>query len=578
MTASDQSRPSDEIRATLAGFRRGLIDIGVFSAVINLLMLAPALYMLQVYDRVIASGNAMTLLMLTLMVLGAYALLGLLEWIRSYVVIRLGAQMDMRLNRRVFDAAFDSNLNSGRTSAAQALNDLTALRQFATGNALFAFFDAPWFPVYLLVITLLHPWLGALALAGAALLLLLAWLHQRRSSPLLQEASDLAARSARGASANLRNIGAIEAMGMLPDLRDRWAAQHSDFLSRQNLASERTAVIAAWSRALRLALQSLVLGLGAWLAIDGVITPGMMIAASILVGRVLGPIDQVIGVWRQWTSARQSYRRLRGLLQDYPPRPARMPLPAPSGALSAKRVVAVPPGGRARALDGVSFDLAPGETLGVVGPSGSGKSTLARLLVGAWRPRAGEVRLDGADLHDWDRTALGPFIGYLPQDVQLFAGSIADNIARFGEVVPDRVVAAAELAGVHELILRQPQGYDTQLGQGGDGLSGGQKQRIALARALHGLPALIVLDEPNANLDEAGERALLAAMATLRERRRTLVVVSHKPGIVKSTDKLLVLQEGRARAFGATADILGGGADGRRADRQPDAADIGGGR
>ncbi|MDN3518491.1 type I secretion system permease/ATPase [Aquisalimonas lutea] len=540
----------------LAQFRGGLIHVGIFSAVINLLMLAPALYMLQVYDRVLASSNEMTLLMLTVMVLGAYAMTGLLEWLRSAVVIRLGAQVDLRLSPRIFDAAFDSNLRSGRLAAGQALNDLTTLRQFATGNALFAFFDVPWFPVYLLVISMLHPWLGMLALAGALVLLALAWLNQRRSMPLLEEAGDWSIQASQRATANLRNTGAIEAMGMLPNLRARWLDQHRGFLARQNRASERTAVITAWSRAGRLALQSGVLGLGALLAVEGEITPGMMIAGSILMGRVLGPIDQLIGVWKQWTGAHQAYQRLQGLLSEHPPREAGMPLPDPTGALAVEQVAGGPPGQRTRILRGVSFELAAGEVLGLMGPSGSGKSTLGRLLVGVWPPAAGTVRLDGADIGTWDKTALGPFIGYLPQDVELFAGTIAENIARFGEPDPDRVVEAGRLAGVHEMVLQQPNGYDTVLGEGGSGLSGGQKQRVALARAVYGLPVLLVLDEPNASLDDAGEKALLAALAALKERGCTMVVISHKPDIVRLTDRLLVLQQGRVRGFGPTARIL----------------------
>ncbi|MEJ3573458.1 MULTISPECIES: type I secretion system permease/ATPase [Pseudomonas] len=552
------TRPkANEMLAALTAYKRAFFNIGLFSAVINLLMLAPALYMLQVYDRVLASGNQMTLLMLTLMILGLFGLMGALEWVRSQVVIRLGTQMDMRLNQRVYDAAFEAQLRTGSPAAAQALNDLTSLRQFATGNALFAFFDAPWFPVYLFVIFMFSPWLGLLALGGAVLLILLAWVNQHVSQAPLKAASELSVQATQQASAHLRNAEAIEAMGMLDTLRGRWLAQHTAFLAQQNLASEKTATVSAWSKGVRLALQSLVLGLGALLAVQGEITAGMMIAGSILMGRVLSPIDQLIGVWKQWSSARLAYQRLEALLHSYPARAQRMALPAPRGELAVEQLSASAPGTRRATLANLSFTLPAGQVLGVIGPSGCGKSTLARLLIGVWQPLAGKVRLDGAELSQWDKHQLGPHLGYLPQDIQLFAGTIAQNIARFAEVDADKVLAAAQLAGVHQLILQLPEGYETRLGEGGAGLSGGQKQRIGLARALYGLPAVIVLDEPNSNLDEAGEQALLQAIAQLKQHKRTLILITHKPNVLTLTDQLLILREGQLQAFGPTAKVLG---------------------
>lgn len=532
-------------------------------------MLAPALYMLQVYDRVLASGNLMTLLMLTLMILGLFALMGALEWVRSQVVIRLGTQMDMRLNQRVYDAAFEAQLRTGSPAAGQALSDLTRLRQFATGNALFAFFDAPWFPVYLFVIFMFSPWLGLLALGGAVVLMLLAWINQRVSHGPLKAASEWSVEATQQASAHLRNSEAIEAMGMLDTLRERWLAQHTAFLTQQNLASEKTATVSAWSKGVRLALQSLVLGLGAWLAVQGQITAGMMIAGSILMGRVLSPIDQLIGVWKQWSSARLAYQRLEALLQAYPPRPRRMALPTPTGELSVEQLGACAPGTRRATLANLSFALPAGQVLGVIGPSGCGKSTLARLLVGVWQPVTGKVRLDGADLSQWDKHQLGPHLGYLPQDIQLFAGTIAHNIARFAEVNADKVLAAAQMAGVHELILQLPQGYDTVLGDSGAGLSGGQKQRIGLARAVYGLPAVIVLDEPNSNLDDAGEQALLQAITRLKTLKRTLILITHKPNVLTLTDQLLILRDGQLQAFGPTASVLAAPAPGQARPAKP---------
>ncbi len=547
---------ANEVLRALRACHAGLGNVALFTAVINVLMLAPALYMLQVYDRVLSSRNEMTLLMLSLMVLGVFAFMGLLEWLRSQVVIRLGTRMDMDLNPRVFEAAYQASLAGHKGAAGQMLADLTALRQFATGQALFAFFDAPWFPVYLLVMFMFSPWLGLMALLGAVLLTLLAWVNERLTQAPFAEAGQLSQQAGLEASANLRNAEVIEAMGMLAQVRQRWVRLHHGFLARQNLGSERTAAVTALTKTVRLALQSLVLGLGAWLAIEQLITPGMMIAGSILMARVLAPIDQLIGAWRQWSGARLAYQRLSELLLAQPPRPAGMPLPAPLGKLTLEQVGARQPGSSRLCLNNLGFELPAGESLGIIGPSGSGKSTLARLLVGAVVPASGKVRLDGADLRVWDRGALGQHIGYLPQDVQLFAGSIADNIARLGAVDAQQVVAAAQLAGVHDMILKLPGGYDTQLGEGGLGLSGGQRQRIGLARALYGLPALIVLDEPNSNLDDAGEQALVEAIARLREHKRTLILITHKSSLLAGLDNLLMLKGGQLQAFGPTARVL----------------------
>jgi len=557
MQSKPQSSPANrEIISALTHYKGGFWGIGLFSAIINLLMLAPALYMLQVYDRVLPSSNMMTLAMLTLMMLGLYLFMGLLEWVRSAVVIRLGTQMDMRLNQRIYNAAFESNLKNGSQMASQALGDLTALRQFATGNALFAFFDAPWFPLYLLVIFMLHPWLGMLALGGAILLVLLAWLNHAVSRQPLAKAALVTHQATQQASINLRNADAIEAMGMLEAMRQRWLIQHNRFLWFQNLASDKTSTVTALSKGTRLALQSLMLGLGALLAVQGQITPGMMIAGSILVGRVLSPIDQLIAVWKQWTHARLAYQRLNQLLAENPVRIAQMALPAPQGHLQVEQLSACLPGSQTPILSQINFALAPGDVLGILGPSGCGKSTLARLLVGIFAPTSGKVRLDGAELQRWDKAQLGPFIGYLPQDIQLFAGSIAQNIARFGSADGEKIVAAAKLAGVHELILNLPQGYDTHLGEGGSGLSGGQKQRVALARAVYGNPKLLVLDEPNANLDEVGEQALLSAIKQLQALGSTLVMITHKPALLTCANQLLILRDGQMQNFGPADKVL----------------------
>nr|WP_269468841.1 type I secretion system permease/ATPase [Photorhabdus akhurstii] len=549
--------PKDEITDVIRARSRVFWAIGLFTAFINLLMLVPSVYMLQVYDRVLPSGNEITLLMLTLITLGMFAMMGMLEYIRSMIVIRIGSQLDMKLNNRVYTASYESNLKNGTTDAGQMLNDLANIRQFLTGNALFAFFDAPWFPIYLLVIFLFNPWLGLLSLGGALVLIALAVLNQWLSSQPLSEASKLSLRSASLASTNLRNAEVIEALGMLPVLRRRWFGLHERFLDFQRIASERASVINSVTKTVRLALQSLILGLGGWLAIGGHITPGMMIAASILMGRALSPIEQLIQAWKGWSGARLSWQRLTNLLEQQPERKPGMSLPAPKGNLSVDKVSAAPPGRNSKVvLEDVSFSLDAGDVMGLIGPSASGKSTLARLLVGIWPAQEGVVRLDNADIYQWNKDELGSSIGYLPQDIELFGGTIAENIARFNEVEPEKVVQAAKKAGVHELILELDKGYDTVIGAGGVGLSGGQKQRIGLARALYDEPSLVVLDEPNSSLDEAGERALNEAISQLKAQGKTVIVITHRTSLLSQTNKILLLVQGKMKMFGPSQQVM----------------------
>ncbi|CDL79029.1 Alkaline protease secretion ATP-binding protein AprD [Xenorhabdus cabanillasii JM26] len=569
-------QPKDEMTDVIRARSKVFWTIGLFTAFINLLMLVPSIYMLQIYDRVLPSGNEMTLLMLTLITLGMYAIIGGLEYIRSMVVIRVGSQFDMCLNQRVYTASYESNLKNGSTDAGQMLNDLSTIRQFLTGSALFAFFDAPWFPVYLGVIFLFSPYLGLLALIGALILIALAVLNQWLSQSPLAEANKLSLRSANLASTNLRNAEVIEALGMLTVLRRRWFGLHERFLNFQRIASERAVSITAITKTVRMALQSLILGLGGWLAIEGNITPGMMIAGSILMGRALSPIEQLIQAWKSWSSARLSWQRLDKLLQAQPERESGMTLPVPKGALLLEKVFATPPGKTKTAqpieknkqvLQDINFSLEAGDVLGVIGPSASGKSTLARLLVGVWPAQEGVVRLDGADIYRWNKDELGAFIGYLPQDIELFAGTIAENIARFNDLDPEKVIEAAQKAGVHDLVLNLEQGYDTVIGAGGMGLSGGQKQRIGLARALYGNPSLIVLDEPNSNLDDIGEKALSGAIGELREQGKTVVVITHRPALLSQTNKILLLVQGKMKLFGPSQQVMAALAQSKAAER-----------
>jgi ATP-binding cassette subfamily C exporter for protease/lipase len=476
--------------------------------------------------------------------------------VRSFILVRVGARFDMELNKRVYTAAFEQNLRRTGGNAGQALSDLTNIRQFLTGSALFAFFDAPWFPIYLVVIFIFEPGLGVFALCGTAILVALAFLNERVSKKPLAEANTLSIASASLATNNLRNAEVIESMGMLPNLMGRWFKLHGKFLSLQAQASQKAGTISAATKFFQMSLQSLVLGVGALLVLDNKITSGMMIAASILVGRTTAPVQQLIAVWKSWSSVRSAHERLAKLLEANPERPSGMALPAPQGLLSVEGVTAAPPGVRNPVVKSLSFAIQPGDVLGVIGPSGSGKSTLARLLVGVWPAMMGKVRLDGADIYAWNKAELGPHVGYLPQDIELFAGTVAENIARFGEIDSDKVVQAAKRAGVHDLILHFPEGYDTKLGDGGAGLSGGQRQRIGLARAMYGDPALIVLDEPNSNLDELGEQALVNAVVDLRQRGKTIVLITHRPSALGVTTKLLVMRDGTLQLFGPTKDVI----------------------
>lgn len=551
--------PTTEPRALdilLSRFRGLFAGVVGLSLAINLLMLAPTLYMLQIYDRVLASRNTTTLLMLSLLVLGLFALEALLEWVRSRALIRASTAMDLELGPVVFDAAFRRRL-AGRTgSVPQALGDMTQIRQFLTGRGLFAFCDAPWTPIFLVVITLLHPWLGAFGLVAVVMLLTLSWITERATAGRLGTANRQAQQATQLAAQQLENAEVIEAMGMLERLRQRWLQRQRQMLHSQGTASERAAHIGAVTRFVRLIGQSGILGVGALLVIEGAITPGAMIAASILLGRALAPVDLAMGSWRGLVQARQAYARLQQLLMEQPPPPSRVSLPRPVGQVKVEQLVVAPPGSREAAIQGITFGAAPGMLVAVVGPSASGKSTLARALVGVWRPRSGTVRLAGADMAQWNKTELGQWIGYLPQDVELFDGTVAENIARMGDLDSDQIVRAAQHAGVHEMILRMPQGYETPLGEQGMALSGGQRQRIGLARALYGDPALIVLDEPNAHLDEAGDAALVAALGRMQREGRTVFIMSHRMNVLSIADTILVLERGQIQAYGPRDAVL----------------------
>jgi len=564
---------SDELGVALRALRNALVTVAVFSGFINVLMLSPAIYMLQVYDRVLGSRNETTLLVLSVMVVGAFLFMAALEAVRGWVLVRVGARLDSQLNSRVFTAAFERNLRRPGSSTAQPIHDLNTVRQTLTGAALLAAFDAPWLPIYLVVIFLMAPPLGWFALCGALVLLVLAVVNERVSKPRLDEAQKFSLQSHQALTNNLRNAEVIEAMGMLPHIRRRWYDLHRQQLQTQAKASDLAAVLSGSTKFVRIALQSLVLGFGALLVLEGKMTPGMMIAASILAGRALAPVELLVGNWKQIISGRQAYARLRELLGIHPPRVQGMSLPQPRGQVSVEMASAAAPGTQRLILKNLAFSIAQGEVVAIIGPSASGKSTLARLLVGIWPPVTGSVRLDGASVFAWNKDELGPFIGYLPQDIELFDGTVAENIARFGEVDAARVVEAARRVDMHEQILRLPQGYDTPLGTDGSNLSGGQRQRIGLARALYGDPAFIVLDEPNSNLDESGEKALVEAVQTLKSQGKTVVLITHRMSTLAAADKILVLADGTLAAYGPRDEVFkamkGQGASGAPVRRPP---------
>lgn len=570
-------KPELAIGRMIGRSRRFFLFVGLFSLFINLLMLVPALYMLQVYDRVLSSGSLATLYYLTLAAAGLILTSALLELFRSRILVRFSGHLDRELRGSLFSGLLNFGLQHKGSGLSQPLRDLDTLRTFFSGTGLIFFFDAPWAVIFIAVIFMMHWVLGMIALAGALMLLALAFITEKLTQKALATANKEHMAAYNFAESSFRNADAIGAMGMLPGLRARWEAQHDRALSLQALASDRAGGVSATVKFVRPLLQVLTLGVGGFLVLQQEITAGMMVAASIILGRALAPVEGALGHWRSIGAVRGAYGRLKTFFDVMPEERERLRLPEPKGALRVEGVMAMPPGTRVPVLRGVTFALQPGEILGVVGPSAAGKSSLARLLVGVWRPAAGKVRLDGADVADWPNEELGRYLGYLPQDVELFEGTIAENIARFQKPESEAVVRAAQEAGVHEMILRLARGYDTHIGEGGASLSGGQRQRIGLARALYGEPKLIVLDEPNSNLDSEGEMALWKALAGLRARGATVVMIAHRTSMLSHVSKLLVLKNGMVEAFGAKDDVLPkltGGAAPKAAGRKPEAAAV----
>ncbi|MCH5549835.1 type I secretion system permease/ATPase [Pseudomonas syringae pv. syringae] len=547
----------NNLQVALKACKGSFISVGFFSLFVNALMLVPTLYMIQVSGRVVPSSSTPTLIMLTLIMTVLMITMGSLEWVRSRIMVRISNKLDVLLSRDVYQASFRKALRSGGMDAsAQSLNDLTSLRQFLTGNGLFAFFDAPWLPIYTAVMFIFHPWFGWMTVGSAIVLVVLAYLNHRFTGKALTEANQQSLSANLLTTKNLRNAEVIESMGMLDTLMARWGKRQRRVLVLQSDASDKSGIISSISRTFRNWAQSIMLALGAYLVITHQINPGLMMAGSLLLGRALSPVDQIINTWKGFVAARVQYNRLNETLEKLHNEPDRMALPDPEGHVQVENLVVTPPGGKNPVIRNISFVTPAGTIVGIVGPSAAGKSTLVRALLGIWPAQHGTVRLDGADISAWDKQKLGPHLGYLPQDIELFEGSISDNIARFTKVDPEKVVLAARTAGVHEMILQLPDGYDTVIGSEGVNLSGGQRQRIGLARAIYGSPRLIVLDEPNSNLDEVGERALSVALQLIKESGATVFIVSHRPNILSRLDRVMVMNAGTITLYGARDQVI----------------------
>lgn len=543
-----------ELGRSIWTFRREFVWVGVFSFFSNLLLLAPTLYMLQVFDRVMLSENEFTLISLTLIATLFFAVMGFAEWVRSRLLVRAGVRFDEYLNSRVFKSSFDANLNLMASNPVQSFSDLTNLRQFLTGNGIFALFDTPWTPIYMAVLFMMHPWLGLVSVIFTGVLGFLAWYSHKLTAAGSVKASEAVVKSNSYLQGKLGHVETVVSLGMLANLRRHWLLLYSDQLDKTSDAQHLQHQVQAFVKFVQYTQQSLVLGLGAVLAIRGEISLGAMVASNALVSNALRPLGTLVSTWRQFADAQASYLRLEQLMKEHPDRGAVHVADVVNGRITLHDLVASAPGRARPILKGLSVNFKAGEVVAIVGPSGAGKSTLARCIIGIWPDVKGQVLLDGHDINAWSRDDLGPNLGYLPQDIELFEGTIAENIGRFGELSSEWVIDAAQRTGIHDMILRFPKGYDTPMGVGGGTLSGGQRQRVGLARAIYGNPSLVVLDEPNANLDDVGEAALIRTVQDLRQRGKTVFMVVHQRNLLSVADRVLVLNDGVISQFGQLAE------------------------
>lgn len=557
MSAPSSSAQNNIIRKALSATKPAFFTAIFFSFFLNLAALAAPIYMLQIYDRVLISRSTSTLMLLTLAVAFVYSSSAILEYIRSRVLVRAGVFFDRICNPEIFRAVQKASITNPSPRHVQALRDVDTIREFFTGSGLLALCDIPWVPIYIIAVVMLHPLYGALALISVIITFILAYINERVTRESLERAGAEAIAANTHSVATFRNSEVLQAMGMVDALRKRWLTYHDATLGWQAEASGKGGLLIALIKFNRLMVQSLILGVGAYLVIQREVSPGMMIAASIIIGRALSPVESAVGQWKSFNSMRSAYRRLQDLIAALPPVARKLALPSPLGAVSIENVVAVPPGSRKPVLNGINMKIPAGSSVGIVGPSAAGKSSLARVLVGVWPIINGNVRLDGSDLTHWNEDQLGQNIGYLPQDVELFSGTIAENISRF-DTDPNEadIVDAAKIAGVHEMIQLFPDGYNTRIGDGGQALSGGQRQRIGLARAVYKLPALIVLDEPNASLDTQGEQALLGAIDFIKQQKKTLILITHKTNILSAVDSIVIMNAGQVKSAGPRDQIL----------------------
>lgn len=551
---STPSKPS-ALRRVLGASRRTIVAAAFFSVAINVLMLTGPLYMMQIYDRVIASRSWDTLIVLTIIAIAALIALATLDAVRMRLGTRIGAFIERHLAPNVFERTVFSALE-GNAYRSDAVRDLATLRGFVGGAGLFTLFDVPWLPIFLAVIFMISPPIGWLGVFAAVVLLGLALGNEMSTRAAYRAAAGDQTTGMRQIEAATRNAEVVDALGMMRSLTRWWIASLERGGASADRASDLGGLWLSATKFVRMSLQVAVLALGAWLVIEQQLTGGAMIACSIIMSRALAPVEQAVATWKQFVATRQAYGRLNAFLARPLPREPAMPLPPPMGALSVEQLAYRAPGSDHLILRGVSFSVLPGEILGIIGPSGAGKSTLARLLMGVISPTAGHVRLDGVDIHRWDREELGDYVGYLPQSIDLFGGSVAANISRLRESTPEAIVAAAQLAGVHDLILRLPKGYETDIGEAGARISAGQRQRLALARAVFGEPKIIVLDEPNSNLDAEGEEALANALKKLARNGSTIAMVTHRPNLLQIASRVLLLTDGAVEAFGSRQAVL----------------------
>ena len=537
-------------------FRREFVWVGIFSLIANVLMLTPTLYMLQVYGRVMKSGSELTLLMVTLFLVFFYGIMAFAEWIRSRLLVRVGVRLDEALNSLVFNASFKAYLNRGKHNVTEAFSDLTNIRQFLTANGMIAFFDTPWTPIYIAVIFILSPFLGWLSILFAVIQLGLTWQSHRLSTKEIESAAEAGNDSYRYVQSKLRNIEPVHAMGMEGNLQERWFRLHDTSLVKAEQSLDRQHRQQSFGKFVRYTMQSLTLGAGALMVIEDKMAAGQMIAANVLMSKALQPLDLVVATWKPFVQSKTAFGRLEKLLEAFPERHPGTKHQDPLGEVRLEALSASADGRDTPILHDLNAVFPAGRVTVVVGPSGSGKSTLARCIVGVWPKREGRLLIDGEPLESWDREELGPHIGYLPQDIELFDGTIAENIARFSEVDSEKVIEAARRTGIHDMILHFPHGYDTQIGEAGGMLSGGQRQRLGLARAMYGNPAILVLDEPNANLDDAGERSLLDAVVDLRNSGKTVILITHRPNVLGAAHLLVVMQGGKIIHCGPRDQVL----------------------